>query len=248
MLKQFAWFIFKSPQRKWVGWKTLLVDIKGIWRILFHHKKAKNEPIWICVGVKNRNEPLFNHLLKSMKHSKDFQQFALSVFDMGNDEESAEEPLKRHWSGKGIYRRDSAEKFNRSAAFNEAVEQAISSGAEWIFTCDADISLPNDFGQLFRKMVRRKVAWFPICQWQLELGSPAWKWFPSGTGLSGFHASDWQTLQGYRPEEFKEWGKEDWDLFFRTYAHGIYPHRSRVQGLLHHWHPSLKPSDYKPWF
>jgi predicted glycosyltransferase involved in capsule biosynthesis len=50
---------------------------------------------------------------------------------------------------------------------------------------------------------------------------------------------------GYYNEDFKTWGDEDWEMFFRFYKNGIRPHRTWEQNLIHHYHETKRPQDYK---
>lgn len=238
MLKSFAWFLLNSPQRKWIGWQTIFTDLKGFFSRWFY--KNNSETIWICVGTYNRSQMLLKHLIPSITASTGVKSFGLSIADCGStDVLNLEQEIKNIWKGELVFSSIN-EPFFRANVFNHAIQQAP---GNMIFVCDADISLPQNIEFLIRKNVNKNSAWFPICQWQISEENKAWKWFTAGTGL--FAATKIQLEKtGMYDAEIKTWGKEDWDLFFRFYKAGICPVRSRVNGLYHHWHKSLKPDNY----
>jgi len=55
MIKRLAWFVLKSPQRKLIGFSTLLTDAGGLMNLAFGPKPEGR--LWICVGLKDRTEP-----------------------------------------------------------------------------------------------------------------------------------------------------------------------------------------------
>lgn len=240
-LKRFAWFWLKSPQRKRLGYTTLLTDLKGITGLVLQRKT--NARIWVCVGIKDRSENL-KRLVKSLSAINLNGSFALSVYDQGSaDAEALHSWLKENWQGDFIWKSEHAD-FTRAAAFNRAIEQAK---GDFIFVCDADMTLPENLELQLRRYVRKSTAWFPVCQAQLSQESDSWKWLSAGTGLVGGH-KQWHSRALFYDENFKSWGGEDWDMFFRFYKNGIMPLRTRCDGLYHHWHPSLRPEDYENLF
>lgn len=245
MLKRFAWFVFKAPQRKLVGFGTLLTDLRGAVSILLNLLlPKKRQAIWICTGNFNRSKALLNFLIRSMSEAENKEMLALSVVDCGStDIQNLEEEIRKIWAGELVFS-STYEPFSRSKAFNRAIRQ---SKGEFIFVCDADISLPKNLPAMFSGFVSKRVAWFPVCQWQKQPDSPKWKWLTAGTGVFGASKTQLNNT-GLYDESFTEWGKEDWELFFRFYKNGIMPLRNRVKGLWHHWHPSSQPENYKPLF
>lgn len=222
-----------------VGWATLMTDLKGLISLAFS-RSGKPEILWICVGNKDRSYSLLKHLINSMVASPEKDRLALSVADCGStDIPDLESEIRKIWTGELIFS-SVAVPFERAAAFNRAVEQA---GGELVFICDADVSIPGNLAKQAKRYVSHSTAWFPVCQWQLEKGKPDWKWFSAGTGLCAFTKTQLRKT-GMLDTAFKDWGKEDWDLFFRCYRSGIMPLRSRCSGLYHHWHPPSKPADY----
>jgi len=240
-LKRFAWFWLKSPQRKRLGYGTILTDIKGLLG-LFTGQKSK-ETIWVCVGVKDRTENL-KRLVESLATINTNGAFALSVYDQGSADATALEAwLKVQWKGLLVWNSVPAE-FTRSVAFNRAMEQAMGT---LIFVCDADMTLPLGLEKEIRKFVTKKTAWFPVCQSQIGPESAGWKWLSAGTGLFAGHKK-WHGKAMVYDENFNSWGGEDWDMFFRFYQSGIMPLRTRCAGLYHHWHESLRPENYEKLF
>lgn len=246
LLKRFAWFVVKSPQRKMVGYRTLMVDLIGMVQIAINliFKKNTNATIWICTGNYNRSEALLKYLISSMSKLNKKHRFGLSVVDCNStDIENLEEKIREIWSGPFVYSTFHTE-FSRAAVFNQAIEQAT---GDWVFVCDADISLPQNLIAEIQKYVNSKTAWFPVCQWQNNPESRDWKWFSAGTGI--FAASKQQlSLIGLYNTRYKSWGHEDWDLFFRFYFAHIMPVRTRCSGLYHHWHTPSKPENFKKMF
>ena len=242
-IKRLAWFIWKSPQRKFCGWSSLLTDLLGLWHIRFSRNK-KPRQIWVCVGVKNRSQALLEYLIPSLCRLTEKNRISLSIADLGStDIDNLEAAIRNLWSGELVYT-CVQDDFSRAKAFNLAIKQK---GEGLLFVCDADISVPDNLICSIDKYVTRKTAWFPICQWQLESGNAAWKWFSAGTGI--FVAEDAHVMAtGVLDEKYSSWGKEDWDLFFRFYKAGIMPLRTRVKGLYHHWHTPSRPADFKKMF
>lgn len=240
-LRQFFWFLLKSPQRKWIGWQTIWTDIAGVVSLITRSGVIKKKDIiWICVGNKNRSSSLLKYLVKSLADCEENSNLALSVADCNStDVSDLENEIKKIWKGPLIFTVKD-EPFARSVVFNRAVNQA---NGEIIFVCDADVSLPKNLVPRIRKYVTSKSAWFPICQYQQSEYGKDWKWLTSGTGLFAATSAHLRKT-GLYDESIKSWGKEDWDLFFRFYSAEIMPYRSRCIGLLHHWHPSEKPEDY----
>ena len=240
-LKRLAWFIFKSPQRKMLGFGTLLCDLKGLFSILFGEKST--EPIWVCVGVKDRTKNI-HRLVQSLSTIYNNENFALSVHDQGSaDSTELELWLKDNWPGKLIWSSAKAD-FNRSRAFNRAVNQAA---GNLVFVCDADMTLPPKLEQQIRKYTRPATAWFPVCQWQLNPNNDDWMWFTQGTGLFSAHKIWHKNSLGY-DESITGWGGEDWNQFFSMYKSGMMPVRTRCNGLFHHWHEPTEPQDWKKLF
>jgi glycosyltransferase involved in cell wall biosynthesis len=244
-LKRLAWFIFKAPQRRMVGWATLLTDIKGLFSVSVQaFRKKEKEVIWVCTGNKNRSKALLENLVSSLAKCKNAERLALSVADCeSTDIADLETEIRKIWKGKLVFSSWDYE-FHRSSCFNRALKQAK---GNVVFVCDADISVPVNIVDKIDRYVTADTAWFPVCQWQKNAGNRKWKWFSAGTGI---FASTWEQLleTGLYDETFLEWGKEDWDLFFRFYKAGIMPLRTRTKGLYHHWHPSSKPEDYTNMF
>ncbi|MBS3915169.1 MAG: hypothetical protein KG003_11765 [Bacteroidetes bacterium] len=241
MLKRLAWFLLKSPQRKWVGWSTIFTDISGIFILFFHRIfPIKNEKIWICVGVKNRGQYLLDYLVTSMNKAEQADQLALSIADCNShDIPDLENKIREIWKGELIFHSENSA-FTRAKTFNRAIKN---SKGNLVFVCDADITLPQNIVQTIRRNTTKKTAWFPICQWQLEDTKPEWKWLSAGTGLFSTYKNNLDKT-GLYDEQIQSWGKEDWDLFFRFYKYGIFPFRSRCKGLYHHWHQSSRPENY----
>lgn len=197
--------------------------------------------IWICTGNKNRSSSLLKHLVASAAGLPDSSKFGLSVFDCGSDDiEELEIEIRKIWIGPLVFHSEKTE-FSRSLAFNKAIAQCP---GNLVFVCDADISLPENLHQKITQFCSRNSAWFPVCQWQLNESDTDWKWFSAGTGI--FAATKKQLrITGLLNENMKNWGGEDWDLFFRFYKSGIMPLRSRCDGLYHHWHQPTKPENFQ---
>ena len=245
-MKRLAWFIFKSPQRKWVGWHSLFTDFTGSteWLLNGLLRPNRNKTVWVCVGIKDRTEPFLTHLLPSLAAQAREQNLALSVWDCGSiDASRIESAIQQVWPTQWVFH-SSPSPFARSMAFNKAMNLA---SGELLFACDADMTVPDKLGEKVRRNTGQRYAWFPVCQWQLDPEKEAWKWFSAGTGLFSATKKQLESTGGY-DEGFTEWGKEDWDLFFRFYAKGIMPLRTRCDGLYHHWHPSSKPDNFIPMF
>ena len=65
-----------------------------------------------------------------------------------------------------------------------------------------------------------------------------------GKGIFASSKSHLEKIGSYN-EDFITWGDEDWELFFRFYKNKIRPHRTWEQNLIHHYHESKRPQDYK---
>ena len=240
-LKRFAWFWLKSPQRKRLGYGTIVTDIKGLLGLIW--AKKSTDTIWVCVGVKDRSENL-KRMVTSLSALNMKGAFGLSVYDQGSaDATELQAWLKANWNGELVWQCKTAE-FARSVAFNQAVDQAK---GDLVFVCDADMTLPLDLEKQIRRYVSKKTVWFPVCQSQLGPDSAEWKWLSAGTGLFAGH-KQWHGKAMVYDENFRSWGGEDWNMFFRFYEHGIMPLRTRCEGLYHHWHKSLRPDNFENFF
>lgn len=201
--------------------------------------KKCHDTIWVCVGLKDRSENL-KRLVNSLKNLYNNHNFALSVHDQGSvDSADLQLWLKQNWSGKLIWSSSETD-FSRSLAFNYAVKQAE---GNLVFICDADMVLPPNLEQQIRLYTRPHMAWFPVCQWQIQENKTEWMWFTRGTGLFSAHREWHKRALGY-DETIKSWGGEDWGQFFRFYKNGFMPLRTRCKGLYHCWHSPSEPEGW----
>ena len=237
-LKQFLWFVFKSPQRKHGGSLTLLTDFIGYFSILFNKKRLK--PITICTGLKNRSNNYINILLESLNKCDHKDLIHLSIYDCGsNDVSNLLSSIQEKWKGEVTYETENID-FSRSYTFNKALKQ---SKTELLFACDADMELPSNLIELINKYVSNKSAWFPI-PFHLDKNGKDGNYKMEGKGI--FATTKEQLMKtGFYNEEFTSWGDEDWELFFRFYKNKIRPHRTWERKLIHHYHESARPVDYK---
>ncbi|MBU6325492.1 MAG: hypothetical protein KJS92_08385 [Bacteroidetes bacterium] len=248
-LKRLAWFLFKSPQRKLVGWSSLFTDVRGICNLLwnclgFRHKHTQE--IWVCTGLLNRSQHYLDVLLPSlMEARKHGARIALSIADCGStDNPDLEAAIKAKWDGTLVFS-SVQEPFARSRCFNRAIRQAR---GELLFICDADMSVPASLDKLLQRYVGTYLAWAPVCRKMLGPNpGDGWKYQSEGTGILACNRKHLER-SGMLDERITTWGGEDWDLFFRLYRAGIMPLRTRCRNLVHHYHPSLKPADFKPVF
>ncbi len=241
-LKQFLWFVFKSPQRRWheLGYSTLLTDFKAWWTVTFSSKKL--QPITICIGIKNRSHNLLNYVITSLNECEHKDLIALSIFDCGSDDVlDLKSEIQLKWKGHLIYSKDD-QSFARSIAFNKAVKQA---NTELILVCDADMSLPKNIVQKVNHYVTKQSAWFPHVWYTNEDGSG--RFYTESTGMMASTKQGFFEVGGY-DESITQWGYEDWYLFFAFYKKKIACIRSNERDFIHHYHPSLKPEGFKPLF
>lgn len=235
-VKQFLWFIFKSPQRKWHGYSTLLTDLKGYLYVLF--KPKQYERITVCVGVKNRSYNLLNYVVESLNQAENKALINLSVYDCGsNDVDDLEAEITKKWKGLFAYCKVESD-FARSKAFNKAVEMAES---HLVLVCDADMSIPKDIVRKASKYCTKKSAWFPVVWFTNEDGSG--RYYTESTGMFAAYKNAFKLTGGY-DETIVTWGKEDWLLYFEFYKNDIACIRTREKEFIHHYHASLRPADY----
>lgn len=240
-IKQYLWRVFKSPERKMVGLNTLFTDIVGKQYFLFNFKKK--HPITICIGIKNRSHNLINVVIQSLNRCDFKEKITLSIFDAGStDIDDLEKVIKRKWKGPFIYTKIE-QPFARSKTFNQAILQAKT---ELIMACDADIYLPKDIVKKVNTFTTKKTAWFPILWWQNK-SQITGRFFTEGTGIFSATKSNF-IKAGMYDESITEWGKEDWLLYFSFYQKGIACFRTKEKNMVHHFHPSLKPKDFKALF
>ncbi len=240
--KQFLWFVFKSPQRRWheLGYSTLFTDIKG-W-LATRKKPTTLQPLTICIGIKNRSHNLLNFVIPSLNLAKNNELITLSVYDCGsNDVEHLETEIKKVWNGPLIYQRKEGD-FARSKAFNTAVKQAPEG---LILVCDADMSVPKNIVNLVNQYVSKHSAWFPHVWYTNADGSG--RYYTESTGMMASSRATFLHIGGY-DETIISWGYEDWYLFFAYYKHQIACIRSNEREFIHHYHESLKPKGFKPLF
>lgn len=240
--KQFLWFVFKSPQRRWheLGYGTLLTDFRG-WLSTRREPKAL-QPISICIGIKDRSDNLIDFVLSSAQLCDHPELIRFSIFDCGsNDVDNLEVLIRTNWNRPLIYTQENRP-FARSVAFNRAVRQAKD---ELILVCDADMSLPKDIVYKVNKYVSARSAWFPHVWYMNPDGSG--RYYTESTGMMACYRQDYLDVGGM-DESIREWGKEDWLLFFEFYKSGKACIRSNEPTFIHHYHKSLKPENFKPLF
>jgi hypothetical protein len=247
MLKRLAWFVFKSPQRRMVGWKTLFTDLRGLAEAALNFlSPGKPQALVVCTGSFNRSRHLLDVLIPSLLRADAGRGWiALSVADCGSTDTAAlEDEIRRCWPGTLYFSRNE-DAFARARVFNRAVQQ---SQEPLVMLCDADMEVPEDLQRHIKRYVHAHLAWFPVCRNMLAPApSKEWKYLSAGTGICAMRRSHFEALGGLN-ENYTQWGHEDWDFFFRCYRAGIMPLRNRVYGLVHHYHPSLKPEGFKPMF
>jgi glycosyltransferase involved in cell wall biosynthesis len=237
---QFLWFVFKSPQRKWIGFLSVISDLKA-W---FSTRKRPNnlQAISVCVGIKNRSHNLLNYVIPSLNLCHGLEMIELSVFDCGSDDmHDLESEIRKLWKGKLVYKQ-APQKFARSISFNAAVKQSTNN---LILICDADMSLPQDVLEKVNRYIGKYSAWFPQIWFCHEDGTG--HFMSEGTGIMASQRQQFLDLGGY-DESITEWGKEDWLLFFEFYKKGIGCMRSNEPNFIHHYHESLKPEGFIPLF
>jgi hypothetical protein len=150
---------------------------------------------------------------------------------------------------------------NRAAARNKSFESCQPAADDLVFFIDCDMVLPTDFSARVRTHVKPGHAYFPVCyslyrDSPLEErgdgppyhknGSTAYGWWrDSGRGNCGFTVADFRSLGGWDGARFgTRYGREDDDIYWRAFSQ-CEPHRERVPGLFHQWHPKL-PEDQNP--
>ena len=239
-LKQFLWFVFKAPQRKWIGFSTLVSDFKA-W-VSSRIKPNNLQAISICIGVKNRSDNLLNHVIPSLNACAHKDLIELSVFDCGSDDiPNLETEIRNLWKGKLVYTQ-LEQKFARSISFNAAVIQSTN---PLTLVCDADMSLPIDILEKVNRYAGKHSAWFPQIWFTHQDGSG--HFMSEGTGIMASQRQQFLGFGGY-DENITEWGKEDWLLFFEYYKNGVGCIRSKERDFVHHYHESLKPEGFVPLF
>lgn len=234
------YWLFKSPQRQF-GFKTLVPDLKGVFLFPFlkycYRPQLKN--LAVCVGIKDRNYNLINHLIKSLNHCQYRDKITLSVFDCGSEDvENPETEIRKHWKGKLIFNSQPVQ-FARAYSFNRAVMQADEA---LIFICDADMQVPENLLRLCNAYTSFRMVWYPIV-FYLYQNKPSveskengyWMKF-SGKGMLACKKQDFIEI-GMLNEQFTEWGREDDELWERFVKAGYCILRNRQKGLIHHWHP-----------
>ncbi len=240
--KQFLWFIFKSPQRRWheLGYSTLFTDLIG-W-LSTQKKPTTLQPITICIGIKNRSNNLLNFVIPSLNKAQHLDLITLSVYDCGSDDvANLENEIKHLWHGTLIYQNNTHD-FARSKAFNSAVKQAPEG---LVLICDADMSLPSDIVNKVNQFVTPHSAWFPHVWYTNADGSG--RFYTESTGMMASTKATFLQVGGY-DETITTWGYEDWYLFFAYYKHHIACIRSNEREFIHHYHESLKPVGFKALF
>ena len=238
--KQFLWFVFKSPQRKWVGFSSVLSDFKAWYAA---RKRPNNlHAISVCVGIKNRSHNLLSHLIPSLNACANLDCIELSVFDCGSDDvQNLVQEIRKAWKGKLVYA-EVPQNFARSISFNAAVKQASNN---LILVCDADMSVPIDVLEKVNRYSGKYSAWFPQIWFTHQDGTG--HFMSEGTGIMASQRQQFLDLGGY-DESITDWGKEDWLLFFEYYKNGVGCIRSKEPDFIHHYHKSLKPEDFIPLF
>ena len=238
--KQFLWFVFKSPQRNWIGFSSVISDLRA-W-ISTRNTPSQLQAIGVCIGIKNRSYNLLNYVIPSLNACRHSELIELSIYDCGSDDvQNLEEEIRKVWKGKLVYTQVQ-QKFARSISFNAAVQQST---ASLILVCDADMSLPTDVVEKLNRYTGKYAAWFPHVWYTNADGTG--RYYTESTGMMGSYKQQFLDIGGY-DESITEWGKEDWLLFFEYYKKGIGCIRSNEATFIHHYHESLKPEGFKPLF
>lgn len=178
---------------------------------------------------------LLKHVIPSLLALKNSKNVELSVFDMGSvDFQFLEEEIRKNWKGKLVITHV-GEKFSRSKAFNEAVNQCT---GEVIFICDADMSFPSDLVNQIQLIVRKDIVWYPIYfangpEDNHNIGK--WLWW-SAKGMLACLKSDFERV-GKLNEKYTSWGQEDIELWERFHLNKFTVIRIKLKGLIHHYHP-----------
>jgi hypothetical protein len=167
-------------------------------------------------------------------------QLALSVFDCNSkDVQDLKTEIEMVWKGRLVFHSEDRV-FTRAYTFSQAVCQ--SEGSK-VFICDADMTLPFDFVELYNKFVNKKTVWFPICfslfsgkKREIEFGNGWWR--GEGHGIIGILKVNYESLGGF-DLGFSNWGGEDDDFFVRAHVN-FKVIRKKCIGLFHNWHPPSK--------
>ena len=242
--KDFLWFIFKSPQRTFVGWGTLLTDIAG-WSNIYLFP-SRRRPVTICTGLKNRSDNYLKYVLGSLNKCSDKELITLSIFDcVSEDIPDLEGMIRSKWKGNLVFNSQNIP-FSRSIVFDKAIEQAPDT--DLIFVCDADIELPQDIVKKINFYCTNKSTWFPILFFESEdntedpVKKGAFK--KQGKGICAFSKEQYKKAGGY-DRSITTWGDEDWKLFFDLYRAGYRPYRSYERNMIHRFHTSMSPAGYR---
>ena len=239
-VKKILFYLFKYPERTEIGiLNSWFLELKS--RIIIIFYPSLQGKITICTGIYNRSDNYINSVLESVVNMKKNDQIVLSIFDCGSsDFIGLKNEISSKWKGELIIESQDIP-FTRSSSFNNAVEQ---SKTKLIFICDADIYLPNNFVEQYRKYCHQNTAWFPIV-FALNKNSTPKKnnlngiWFEDGKGMFGCTKSNFNKIGKFNTS-FKNWGGEDWDIWSRFLKHKIYPIRSKSKGMYHLWHEGHK--------
>jgi len=232
------WYLLKAPQRS-ISSGTLWRDIRGLFIYFFRQfRKKENYTISICIGIANRTQMLLHHVLPSLLAIEKNENIELSIYDMGSEDYILlEEEIRKNWKGKLIFTHVE-EKFTRSKAFNQAVNQST---GDVIFICDADMSFPSDLVSQIQQLVRKNIVWYPI----YYANGPddkhktgKWLWW-SAKGMLACLKSDFEKV-GKLNETYTNWGFEDEDLWKRFHQNKFVVIRQKLKGLIHHYHLPAK--------
>jgi hypothetical protein len=235
-LRYRMWWLIKSPKRKNLGLKTLLLtDIKGACR----GRRPGGKPVvFVCTAVYNRSKPLLSHLIGSLSECDDRDRIVLCIADNGSlDVPDLRRQVEERW--KGELRWVDVEKptqgpFNKSRVLNAALRLA---DGGIVAVCDADLSVPRHFVRLCESETGRYRAWFPRLMWEEMDGRL--REYSEGCGVAIFRHEVLETV-GLLDESFVGWGREDWEWYYRFYRRGIQAARSLEPGLVHHYHERKK--------
>ncbi len=204
--------------------------------------------ISICISIKNRSHQLINYLLPSLQKTSNKELIDLSIYDCGSEDVAdIEKEIKNLWGGSLVYKGDNIA-FYKTLSVNRAVKQSLS---DFIFLCDADMTLPPDFTDQYWANVDTEACWFPIC-YSLHKDKPqvisnenGW-WRATGTGMVGMSKHNFLTVGGL-DEKFKTWGGEDDDLLNRCKLKNFKINRANCIGLFHNWHAYKSDDISKRW-
>lgn len=186
-------------------------------------------PISVCMSLMNRANTL-RPCLDSIARwfERDRHPNELVIADFGSDDCDPAEEMKQRGIRGRVVRLEGH--FSRARGLHRAQEAARH---RLLMFLDADMLVPENFGDILRRYIGEGHALFPVC-WSLNRAGDSGYWRDTGFGMVALHADDYDRIGGWNLQR-RRWGGEDNDLHWNA-ERALTVRRACISGLIHQYH------------